>query len=111
MTTTKKRVAFVRSPNREANERFVHLRKVDRLYTNGRRVNNVTAFIRTIDGEDFASFAENDERDQFCKRTGRNVARRKWFQGKRTLLQPAVLDGDSLYERAIDTWLINTEDK
>lgn len=112
-----KRTPFVRSPNREANERFVHLRNVNLVLPNKRTVKHVTAFIRTNEGADFVSFAENDARDQFCKRTGRTVARRKWFVGKRVpLLRVENVDGlanepASLYETCLDTYYQSVEGK
>lgn len=73
-----------RSTDREADERFFHLPGSDiPLGENGRVVNRVTAFSRVKDGVTYVAFAECDSRDQFCRRTGRNVARRKWFAGKR----------------------------
>lgn len=93
-----------RSPDREANERFVHLRKlnIEIQSTVPRLVNNVTAFIRTDkDGQTYVSFAECDARDQFCRRTGRTIARRKWFQKNRVLLEEA----ETLYEAVRKSWL------
>jgi hypothetical protein len=50
----------------------------------GRKVQARTAFVRQDrDGQWYVSYAECDERDQFCKKAGRQVARRKWFDGKR----------------------------
>lgn len=95
-----------RSTDREANERFVHLTFGDTVmeYENGRRVKAVTAFIRTKDGQELVSFAECDERDQFCRKAGRVVARRKWFNEKRTELVPVILDNDTLYDRVLTTY-------
>jgi hypothetical protein len=105
MKSQEKKTYPTRSPDREANERFVHLRNCNNSYPNGRMVDNVTAFIRTIDGVDYVSFAETDIRDQFCRKTGRVVARRKWFNGKRVLLVPGGnAQEDRLYERALDTY-------
>ncbi len=71
-----------RSTDREADERFYHFKDVDLELENGRAVGNVTCFVRfdKKDGKYYASFAECDMRDQFNKRTGRTVARRKWFR-------------------------------
>ena len=71
-----------RSTDREADERFYHFQNVDLELENGRSVGNVTCFVRFDKklGSHFASFAECDMRDQFNKRTGRVVARRKWFR-------------------------------
>jgi hypothetical protein len=108
MNTEKKANHPHRSPDREANERFVHLRNVDNL-TPGRKrvVRNVTAFVRTINGVDYVSFAECDSRDQFCRKTGRVVARRKWFNEKRyPLREIEVVPGEkpSLYEAVLETY-------
>lgn len=70
-----------RSTNREADERFFHLNVTGQIQ--GRTVKKVTAFSRVRDGVTYVSFAECDSRDQFDRRVGRNVARRKWFAGKR----------------------------
>lgn len=73
-----------RSTNRERDERFFHLRNVNVHYDDGRCVRDVTAFTRRAeDGTTYVSFAECDERDQFNRKRGRTVARRKWFSGKR----------------------------
>lgn len=74
-----------RSTNREADERFFHLNvgDVEANGDTGRVVSRVTAFSRVKDGVTYVSFAECDVRDQFDRRVGRNVARRKWFAGKR----------------------------
>jgi hypothetical protein len=101
-----------RSTNREANERFVHLKGVNMEYDNGRLVRDVTGFVRTDkDGQTYVSFAEGDSRDQFCKARGRTVARRKWFDGKSVPLQQIEkLDGQghekvSLYDSALATYM------
>lgn len=110
----KKAVYPTRSPNREANERFVHLRNCNNDYPNGRMVNNVTAFIRTKDGVDYVSFAECDSRDQFCRQRGRVVARRKWFRDKRVplttegIVNNMVNEKSSLYDRCLDTYYDTT---
>lgn len=45
--------------------------------------NRGTVFFRKEDdGEWRASYALRDKRDQFCRKTGRTIARRKYFQGK-----------------------------
>lgn len=98
-----------RSTKREANERFVHLRSVNLGTANGRTISNITAFVRTADGVEYVSFAECDSRDQFDRRAGRTVARRKWFAGKKVVLQGGYefLNPDkamSLYDRVFDTW-------
>lgn len=72
-----------RSTNREADERFFHINTGELPVGRGRTVQRITAFTRTTPGGTFVSFAECDSRDQFCKKVGRNVARRKWFAGKR----------------------------
>lgn len=112
MSNTKmKRHPFVKSPVREAHERVLHLRDVNMQYDNGRTVKNVTAFVRRIDGVDYVSFAENDERDQFSRRVGRTVARRKWFQNKRVPLKKITLaDGQAtkdarLYDAVYATYM------
>jgi hypothetical protein len=112
MNTEKKANHPHRSPDREANERFVHLRdnKQNREgmeYKRGRHVSDVTAFIRTANGVDYVSFAECDSRDQFCRKTGRVVARRKWFNEKRVPLREIeVVLGEkpSLYEAVLETY-------
>lgn len=72
-----------RSPDKDADEQFYHLRDVNQTYTNGRTVAHATAFVRKgADGLYAVAIAECDERDQFDRRRGRTVARRKWFQGK-----------------------------
>ena len=80
-----------RSPDREADERFYHLRNTSVQLDNGRTIGNVTAFIRRNknDGQHYVSFAECDARDQFNRKVGRVVARRKWFNGKRQPLNAA----------------------
>lgn len=102
-----------RSTNREANERFVHFQPHSPGHGFGinedRNISHVTAFIRTKDGVDYVSFAECDARDQFNRRRGRTIARRKWFDGKRVVLQDSQVwdnpdKGMSLYDRAFDTW-------
>ena len=105
-----------RSPDREANERFVHLRNLpypgEGVGLKGdRTVTNVTAFVRNIDGTEYVSFAECDSRDQFCRRTGRVIARRKWFNEKRTPLLEGTRGGtdpggnsSTLYDRVLDTY-------
>jgi hypothetical protein len=102
-----------RSTNREANERFVHLNITYPGHDFGtkmdRKISHVTAFVRTKDGVEYVSFAECDARDQFSRRVGRNVARRKWFAGKRTVLMTGYefLSPEKqmpLYDRVFDTW-------
>lgn len=44
--------------------------------------NRGTVFFRKEEGEWRASYALRDPRDQFCRKTGRTIARRKFFQGK-----------------------------
>jgi hypothetical protein len=89
-----------RSPDREADERFFHFKDVDLEMSNGRQVGNVTCFTRRdkVSGQHYASFAECDMRDQFCKRSGRTVARRKWFRSpeKRLLVPEGCLNYESL---------------
>lgn len=48
-----------------------------------RELKAVTGFARQIDGVWYASVAECDARDQFCRKQGRSTARRKFFLGKR----------------------------
>jgi hypothetical protein len=114
--TQEKKAHPHRSPDREANERFVHLREVDFPSRNGRVIGDVTAFIRTsrphggTPGVEYVSFAECDARDQFCRKTGRVVARRKWFQNKSVpLLRITAADGllvedATLYARVLETY-------
>lgn len=65
-------------------ERYHHLRDIELQYQNGREVAHVTAFIREDnEGKLCASFAECDARDQFDRKRGRVVARRKWFNNDR----------------------------
>lgn len=45
--------------------------------------NRGTVFFRKEGDKWYRSCALRDVRDQFCRKTGRNVARRKYFQGKR----------------------------
>jgi hypothetical protein len=110
MKLKEKVVHPTRSPDREANERFVHLRNKFIETGSGRHVRNVTAFVRTIDGVEYVSFAECDERDQFCRRTGRVIARRKWFQGKRTrlatieMVEAHTTQPVNLYDRVVHTY-------
>ena len=89
-----------RSPDREADERFFHFKNVDLELDNGRSVGNVTCFVRKDkkDGQYYASFAECDMRDQFNKRTGRTVARRKWFRNpeKRMVISKEGLNYETL---------------
>lgn len=89
-----------RSTDREADERFFHFKDVDLELPNGRIIRNVTCFTRKdkTDGKYYASFAECDDRDQFCKRTGRTVARRKWFRSpsKRLVVAPEGLNYETL---------------
>lgn len=93
-----------RSPDREADERFFHFKNVDQPFENGRVVGNVTCFTRRdkVSGQAYASFAECDERDQFNKRTGRTVARRKWFAApqKRMFIE----DSELSYEGLLNKW-------
>lgn len=100
MKALTKHHAFVKSTNFDANERFIHLRNVNMAYENGRVVKDVTAFVRVVNGKDFVSFAECDDRDQFCKAAGRNVARRKFFQGKRQPLITIETVSDNTSQRA-----------
>lgn len=68
-------------------ERYFHIRSfaVAGKPSNPRGVQAITAFARQDkDGKWYISQAECDYRDQFCRKTGRTVARRKWFAGKRT---------------------------
>lgn len=62
-------------------ERYHHFRDADVEHDNGRVAAHVTAFVREgDDGQMYASFAECDSRDQFNRKRGRTIARRKWFQ-------------------------------
>ena len=74
----------------KADERYYH-HKYQTKPTVGQRdrqLSAVTAFARQDkDGTWYVAYAECDSRDQFCRRVGRNVARRKWFAGKRTPLE------------------------
>lgn len=64
-------------------ERFFHKRNVFEEIQ-GRMVAHLTVFMRQDkDGKWYASRAECDVRDQFCRHAGRVIARRKWFQGKK----------------------------
>lgn len=89
-----------RSTDREADERYYHFKDVDLEMDNGRIVRNVTAFIRKdkTDSAYYASFAECDDRDQFCRRVGRTVARRKWFRSpeKRLQINPLGLNYETI---------------
>lgn len=94
-----------RSTDREADERFFHFKNVDQPFENGRVVGNVTCFTRRdkVTGKAYASFAECDERDQFNKRTGRTVARRKWFSSPEKRME--VDDANLNYEKLFGLWL------
>jgi hypothetical protein len=91
-----------RSTNRDRDERFFHIKprnegEVWVLNDGQRTISRITAFTRKDkDGKVYASYAECDERDQFCKRVGRTVARRKWFAGKRIELDPAGVNYETL---------------
>lgn len=109
---TAKKPYPTRSTDRDANERFVHLRPMNPGHGFGtnmdRDISHVTAFIRNDNGVDYVSFAECDARDQFTRKRGRTIARRKWFSGKKYLLIDSPIwtgeGGMSLYDRAFDTW-------
>lgn len=67
-------------------ERYFHIRHfgVSGKPTDPRGIQAVTFFARQDkEGNWLISHAECDYRDQFCRKTGRTVARRKWFAGKR----------------------------
>lgn len=86
-------------------EKYFHLKLPDGkgfLPSNSERVvQAVTGFARQMpDGSWMASFAECDSRDQFCRSTGRNVARRKWFHGKR------IAVADSSYEAVMGRYTV-----
>lgn len=86
----------------EVEEHFFHRRGLmlvsDKKQYEGRRVEAVTAFVRPVDGVYYASYAECDSRDQFNRRRGRTVARRKWFAGKREEVASPT------FEAAFRTW-------
>lgn len=77
-------------------ERYHHLRYSEGStleFDNGRKVANVTAFIREgNDGKLYAAFAECDARDPFNRKRGRTVSRRKWFLSKRIPVDSADFD-------------------
>lgn len=80
-----------------ADERYYHFRFENQPQTGVakkiRSLSAVTAFARQDkEGNWFVSYAECDSRDQFCRRTGRNVARRKWFAGKRSSISEPSFD-------------------
>lgn len=80
---TNKKEAKVSHPHRSTTtpEFFFHLRGVKIPRSRGRFVSDVTAFARPghLPGTMVVTFAECDSRDQFNRRAGRTVARRKWF--------------------------------
>jgi hypothetical protein len=72
-----------------------------------RVVDNATAFIRPDkSGQLYASFAECDSRDQFNRKVGRTVARRKWFAGNRVAVAgddfPTVFASWRFYQSGLD---------
>lgn len=60
-------------------ERFYHI-KERHTDTSGKTYIAGTVFMREFDGTWYASVARCSESDNFCKATGRNVARRRWFK-------------------------------
>jgi hypothetical protein len=94
-----------RSNKKEADERYFHLvpreeGSVWNIEAEGRIrvVKNVTAFVRKdlSNGKYYVAYAECDERDEFNRAVGRNVARRKWFAKKRTALDAAGVNYETL---------------
>lgn len=63
-----------------------------------RSIQAVTAFARKMGEDWYVSYAECDWRDQFCKATGRVVARRKWFAGKNDLIHISNQERQPSYE-------------
>lgn len=75
---------FSGRPRTSKPESYHHLKNVEIEYDNGRVATHVTAIMREgDDGKMYAAFSECSSRDQFCYRTGRSIARRKWFNGDR----------------------------
>lgn len=92
-----------RSTDKERDERYYHFRNVEMDYDNGREVRDVTAFVRKDhDDKYYVAYAECDARDGFCRRTGRTVARRKWFAKKRRVVDPAGVN----YETLLHKWMV-----
>lgn len=76
-------------------ERFYHQRfNTPRVSGDGKReISHVTAFARPDkEGNWAVSYAECDHRDQFSRRQGRSIARRKYFQGKKFRLDSPTYD-------------------
>ena len=88
MTEEKKQLSH---RSTKADERYYHHKYQVQPVTgvkDKRSLSAVTAFARQDkDGIWYVAHAECDSRDQFCRRVGRNVARRKWFNGKRVPLE------------------------
>lgn len=65
-----------------------------------------TAFAR-IDKDNnwYVAIAECDHRDQFDRRVGRNIARRKWFNGKRELVGIEAGQTRPTYEQVFKDYL------
>lgn len=69
-----------------------------------RSIQAVTAFARKVGEDWYVSYAECDWRDQFCKATGRTVARRKWFAGKKDKLEIDIVSDRPTYEGVFETY-------
>jgi hypothetical protein len=104
----------IKHPHRstKVKETYHHLRDVSVLVFGDkpgatRVVTSATAFIRPDkNGQLYASFAECDSRDQFNRKVGRNVARRKWFAGSKVAVNgddyPTVFASWRLYQPGLD---------
>lgn len=71
-------------------EKYFHIRDRDDGGSDG------TVFFRKEGEQWYGSAALCHEKDNFCRRTGRSIARRKYFQGKK--FEVEVPDTDTAYE-------------
>jgi hypothetical protein len=63
-------------------------------------INGATAFYRMEDdGKWYVSIALCCMKDQFCRKTGRQVARRKYFQGKKFPCSPPIQNSMAVLTR------------
>lgn len=89
-------------------ERYYHMRDLDVTYDNRDRVvTDATFFVRQDkDGKYYLSVAECDSRDQFCRKRGRTIARRKWFQGRRIPIAEEGINFETiLYKYMHENWV------